>query len=62
MSNIPLTPGGFISADSPVKTQWLAGVSTYVYSNTKVSFEGGYSKSYNDKGYMNGLVDISVYF
>ena len=62
MSGIPLTPGGFIVADSPVRTQWLAGVSTYVYSNTKVSFEGLYSKSYDKKGYLNGTLDLSVYF
>ena len=62
MSNIPLTPGGFLSADTPIKTQWLAGVSTYVYSNTKVSFEALYSENYANKGYLNGTLDLSVYF
>lgn len=62
MSAIALTPDGFLSADTPIRNQWIAGVSTYVYTNTKASAQVVYSDTYNKKGYVSGLLDLSVYF
>jgi hypothetical protein len=62
MSAIALTPDGFLSKDTPVRNQWIGGISTYIYSNTKASAQVTYSDTYNKKGYVAGLVDLSVYF
>lgn len=62
MSQVPLTLGGFNVARAPIKDQWLASTSTFIYKNTKLSSEVIYSKTYSNRNFLGTTVDLSVYF